>query len=282
MRHLSRPMRSAREVFPRCVTGLASAAKRRALAGIKDRIAAAENAYKAFGLFGALHILDKDLVAAPYKDQLIHLYSGRLSKKGSDVREIYDELISAAPGRICPLCGQRVVHTLDHYLEKAAYPEFAVTPVNLVPCCRDCNSARGAHRPANQNDYTLHPYFDDVEGIGWLHARVMEVDPVVVVYRVETPSGWDPLLSSRLQAHFRALELGDLYAAHAAAELAGLRVTLTELFSASGTSGLESHLREQGRSRKAAHSNSWQGALYFALADSQWFCEGGVKCIAKP
>ena len=55
-------------------------------------------------------------------------------------RRIYDSILNSVEDNICPYCSQRLIKTLDHYLPKSIYPYFSVTPINLVPACRDCNT----------------------------------------------------------------------------------------------------------------------------------------------
>ncbi len=63
---------------------------------------------------------------------------------------------------LCPACGEKgVPNTLDHYLPKRAYPEFAITPANLFPMCDACQGAKGEKTgDAITPRYFVHPYFD--------------------------------------------------------------------------------------------------------------------------
>jgi hypothetical protein len=61
----------------------------------------------------------------------------------------------------CPVCGRDGIGTLDHYLPKADYSEYAFFSLNLVPACDRCNNARNSlARGANHGERPLHPYFD--------------------------------------------------------------------------------------------------------------------------
>lgn len=65
--------------------------------------------------------------------------------------------------QLCPACGEDgTPNTLDHYLPKNGYPEFAITPLNLSPMCDICQGKKGAKilNAANQRMF-LHPYFDE-------------------------------------------------------------------------------------------------------------------------
>lgn len=61
---------------------------------------------------------------------------------------------------VCPYCGGRAPSTIDHYLEKALFPEFSLYPENLVPSCRGCNRSQSAIK--NNRCDKLHPYFSPV------------------------------------------------------------------------------------------------------------------------
>jgi len=62
---------------------------------------------------------------------------------------------------ICPMCGGLGMGTLDHYLPKNDFAEFAIFSKNLVPAC-SCNSLRNT---TVKGDFALqrviHPYYDD-------------------------------------------------------------------------------------------------------------------------
>jgi len=63
---------------------------------------------------------------------------------------------------ICPSCGSpAVTETLDHYLPKGKYPQFAVTPANLTPMCDPCQRRKGENTgDAVTPRFFIHPYFD--------------------------------------------------------------------------------------------------------------------------
>lgn len=43
----------------------------------------------------------------------------------------------------CAICGRELVEpVIDHVLPKSEFPEYRITPINLVPICNDCNFAK--------------------------------------------------------------------------------------------------------------------------------------------
>jgi hypothetical protein len=149
----------------------------------------AERDYRKCGMKMALHTIPKisNVGGKVSGRKMVTLYTGTFSRKRSKARRIYDEIRASAAGGICPLCGQREVKTLDHYLEKQHHPVFAVTPLNLVPACTDCNKVRSEFPKDGDSNQTLHPYFDSVDDERWLKAKVDEVDPVIVPFHEDPP-----------------------------------------------------------------------------------------------
>jgi hypothetical protein len=280
MRSLVRPTYTARYTYELCAKSVRDAAIAKKLKLLAPAVEDAESMYLALSTFFMLFgFVDETIGEKSRSDEMIRLYTDILSRKGSKARHIYDQIRSAPKGDICPLCGQRLVSTLDHYLEKARFPVLAVAPLNLVPSCADCNIVRAQQKAKCPSDQTLHPYFDNVDDQVWLVASVCELEPVAVKFVVIKPDSWDEMKFQRIRSHFRVFALGTLYSTHAAAEMAGIRYALESVFHRGGPEGLQSHLAEQALSRSQTHRNSWQGALYTALRDSGWFCSGGFRSI---
>lgn len=72
------------------------------------------------------------------------------------IREYRDDL---SPN-LCLMCGSLKSGTLDHYLPKNHYAEFAVFSKNLIPAC-SCNTLRKDTIIGNPGERIIHPYFDD-------------------------------------------------------------------------------------------------------------------------
>ena len=182
------------------------------------------------------------------KDDMVYLYDGKFLKEG---RHYYDILLTSAPHDTCPFCGQRKVKSLDHYLPKALYPSFAITPLNLVPCCSDCNKDKGTEDANSQDEQLIHPYYDDIEELVWLHAEVVERLPISIVFSVNDFSDADELLHARISNQFTMLGLGKLYASHAAEELENIRGVLVSLKASPDEDIFSNYLQMQFASNSA-------------------------------
>lgn len=281
MKTLPEPDFNVQEVLEACASGLRDRELAQRLAGVLPTLESAEQDYLSLGPRARLfEVATRDDVAGSVSSaEMSALYKGRLSRQGSRARRFYDRLKTAAPNDICPLCSQRVVKTLDHYLPKASYPTFALTPLNLVPACSDCNKSKLDREPADAGDQTLHPYFDDVDGFSWLVAEIRESSPPAAVFSVRPPADIDATTVARLKVHFETFELGELYAAQAGSEMVSIRFAITEAAAARGVEGVQALLAYQARTRTLAARNSWVAALYTALAESVWFCSEGYALL---
>jgi hypothetical protein len=198
-------------------------------------------------------------------DGLKNIYSNRMLKEDNDARSYYDKLLSSAPRGKCPYCTLRPASTLDHYLPKSLYPLYSVTPINLIPACKDCNTGKLTEFPTCSEDETLHPYYDNVEDERWLFMRVINLHPIVFEYYVDAPENWGDLMKKRLEMHLYSFKLDDQFSTHAQEEFENRRVYMEKLFLNGGEVGLKKFLNESYFSCLASSKNSWQTAFYYGL-----------------
>lgn len=61
--------------------------------------------------------------------------------KRKEISRLFMEVLSPNGhfNDICPVCGALKCTTFDHYLPRSQYQLFAVHPLNLIPCCTECN-----------------------------------------------------------------------------------------------------------------------------------------------
>ena len=275
---LPTPTRTAADTFELCISRVRSKELRDRLAAIIDQIAAASTQFSdRVRANDVCSIPLNDAVGTVSGEELEDVYTQRLVPARGPGRIIYDELIASAPNGRCPLCGHRQVTTLDHFLPKSKYRALTVTPLNLVPSCADCNHVKLDVVPATEEEVTLHPYFDDVEGDRWLYATVEETAPASATFFVAAPNHWSQQLRARVGHHFDVLHLSRLYSAQAAEEVLNVRFELDIVLNATGWRSVSDHLSLAAESRERAHRNSWQTALYWAWSRSEWFCRGGFQ-----
>lgn len=271
----NRPRHTAEFSYRTCISRVRLRSLRNRLEKAEGDVIRASASFAAAAQGASVYSLNQDdfKVGGVTAAEMTAVYESRMVKGMSPGRFIYDEImVSSADGR-CPLCGHRDVSTLDHHLPKKLFPALAVTPLNLVPACAECNRTKLHGVAASPGEQTLHPYFDSVESDCWLVADVIEGESVVIVFKVDSPDHWDPILCERVRHHFQAFGLPTLYMSQAVQELNNIAYYLNQLFERGGPDQVMVYLEDQAASRRFAHVNSWQTAMYTALAQNRWFCE---------
>jgi hypothetical protein len=275
---IDRPEISALEAFDTCVAGITTAGLKQRLQDIRRAVRVGERTFNNAAEASSLYrIASADYVGSVTAKEMEKLYNRHMARSRSRGRAIYDRLMIAAKNDMCPFCGHRTVSTLDHSLPKATHPAFAVTPINLIPCCKDCNHNKGTQSPATKEDQLLNAYYDDVMADRWLHAEIIEGSPPAARFFVEVSNNWTDGIATRVRNHFNKLHLGKLYASQAGRQLQNMRGALGEIYDAVGVDAVREDLERRFRGCRDVMVNSWEGALYQGAAASDWYCDNGFR-----
>ncbi len=278
MKPLHPPIFDAAFAVNTCAQGITIPERAQALLDALPVIQVSEVEYRELGALGNLFMIAGSTHVTPdINSELMGvIYKSHFVRSGSPTRPLYEQIRFAPKYGICPLCSQRSVATVDHYLPQSQHPRLNLTPVNLVPSCTDCNKKKLASVAVKAEDQTLHPYFDDLGTDRWLIAHIQATSPLAIIFTVRPSQSWSATLAERVRHHFNLFGLGELYVAQAASELADISVSLLEIENAEV---IRQHLESEYRSRRARDANSWKTALYEGLKDSDWFCNEGYKLI---
>jgi 5-methylcytosine-specific restriction endonuclease McrA len=281
MKYLKKPTDNAKDVFLTCISKVQNPELKSALTKLAPAIVTISNEYEGLATKHSLHkVRQQKRFSAPITiAEIIKVYTQRMVPADTPGHEIYNRIKANAPGGKCPLCKRGLVTTVDHYLDKAAYPMLSVVPLNLVPACKDCNWTKNKHPlPSSSSDETLHPYFDDLGTSAWIKATIIK-KPFGVVFAVKPKKSWTTVTQKRVEKHFNLFELGEQYAKESASELTSIKYGLIQSFNAGGSEAVKTDLQKQAKSRGDNDKNTWSAALYSAIASSNWFCSGGFNEI---
>jgi len=160
---------------------------------------------------GLLHQLSENAALLKNKDELQSCYKN----KAKGIRSVFSEIENIQNPRIlerCPYCGITLPNTFDHYLPEGKFPEYSASGLNLLPCCNDCNSTKGARWKTGGKRLFLNLYVDSIPVGTYLQVR-LSTRPNALAYGVEftlcdaIPAGcsrdeWDLILS-----HYNELKL---------------------------------------------------------------------------
>lgn len=275
MRPLPRPQISARAVLELCAFSIRDAGLSGRLTAALAGADAAETDYVQRAQQGGLWALPKTAAFGQVTGiEMKRVYKDTFAKSAG-TRNIYDQIKKLPANDICPICGQRTVGTLDHYLSQSEFAALVVVPSNLLPSCADCNKAKLDDRAKDAETQTLHPYFDNIDQERWLMSEVVQTAPAALRFRAEPPAHWPEVTRRRTSHHFRKFGLGALYASHSAVELGNMRYALQKIAERGSAAEVKAELSLRYESSHAVQRNSWQTAMYEALMQSEWFCAGG-------
>ena len=179
------------------------------------------------------------------------------------------------PGDIVP-AGTNIQKLTELLLNKTFYPTFAVTPFNLIPSCADCNKIKDRYKPEKPEEEIIHPYYDDISNQQYLFALVEKTTPASINFYIKQSNPIN-IIEQRLKKHFSLFALNELYASNAAEELSNISFRLSKLYSTGGIQCVIEYLKDEFESRYENNKNSWQTAMYEALYQNIWFCDGGFR-----
>lgn len=134
------------------------------------------------------------------------------------LKKLKQAIKDAQPKRLlkyCPMCGTTLPGTFDHYMPAVKFPEFAVHPLNLVPCCAKCNSTKDADwlSVAGKRQF-LHSYTDQVPDLQFVVVTFHEIvgfKGVGANFALTRPIGLADEMWDLISSHFQRLKLIDRY-----------------------------------------------------------------------
>lgn len=256
--------------------GKPARAYRSLLAAAAPDVGAASRRFEIAALGSTLH----DLKAADCKvpgfedDEAHQVIYGRGMVGNTAGRVIYDALMAAPAHERCPFCGHGMVRELDHHLPKTSHPALCVTPLNLVPACRDCNKIKGTFTPRTADTVLIHPYFDRIDNEPWLNASVVHTPDPTLDFVIDPPDSWDQVITNRVEHHFELFGLKRVFGTQANRLVSNIRHGVERLVRTAGAEAVRAYLREEAETRFESRLNGWEGVTFHALAEDDWFCQG--------
>lgn len=216
----------------------------------------------------------------PQKEVMRHAFT----VETEPMKALRGDLLKRTSVARCPFCGISESSTLDHYLPKEQYPEFAVFPRNLVPSCAVCNT-RKRDRVLNEGTNVrmfLHPCYDTIPEMAFLTVRArMEANALILSYRLTRPVGMTLRTFRHLQSHFNKLDLADRYRRMGLEHLSSQYPAFRRAYGLSEESNRVADKLIEGAQdfEEVSGPNYWLAKLYRALAGNDDFCDGGFEVI---
>lgn len=218
---------------------------------------------------GNLAALESDPRALKIERILRACYNGGTQP----LRQLKKAIRDAQPKRLlkyCPMCGTTLPGTFDHYMPAVKFPEFAVHPLNLVPCCAKCNSTKDDDwLSAAMKRQFLHVYKDKIPDLQFVKVALHEnkvLNAVGATFSLEKPVGMDEESWGLIESHFRRLKLIDRYDELGNDEI-GEILSDTRVFRDAGGTDVQDFLSGRAADRREVYGrNHWIAVLMQALA----------------
>lgn len=218
----------------------------------------------------ALASLNKHPKSLQLRDTLRACYDGATQP----LKELKQAIRDAQPKRVlkyCPMCGTTLPRTFDHYMPAVAFPEFAVHPLNLVPCCSTCNSTKDDDwLSATGKRQFLHAYTDEVPNLQFVKVTLHEdqhLAGVGATFSLERPANVADNVWELIDSHFRRLKLTDRYDERGNDEVAEILSDCREFLNAGGQN-VRKFLSGCAVDRRAVYgANHWVAVLMNTMAE---------------
>lgn len=187
---------------------------------------------------------DKEVIKKR-KKRLKNLYTDKMLVL-KEIRPFYGKILTSS--RVCPYCGARQTTTVDHFLSKNNYPNYSVTPLNLLPCCSDCNKNKSDNDEdiSSLSEVFFHPYEESLGDFKWLKASVIVKDKILYFKYYVSKEELDEEIYIRLCNQFSMLKLADYYNESANILFSRTKHYYKDLYNKSrGEDELIKHLKEE-------------------------------------
>lgn len=269
MRKLNKPNIDVGEVLDDCMNHYIEEDIKSKIQYSRDEICNASNIYNMIFEDHNWQLIHEGAVPSNLsKKEMSELYDNKFVACKPIHHKYYDRIMSLAEDGICPICCVGVVKTLDHYLPKSRFPMFSVTPNNLVPSCRDCNTKKNNKF---DNSYSLiHPYYDNIDDFIWLTASLKILNNRLIArYSVSKNDGTvDDCTYKKIRYSFSEYQLDKLYELKACETITNQKILWKRIYISKGKRNLLKYFQLQLSSVTANQNNSWLAALYRGLIDS--------------
>lgn len=239
------------------------------LVAVQSHIKSQYDALAGAAAANILESLTADAACAAIQDALRACYDGHTSA----LQELKEALTSAQePRRLkyCPMCGTTIHSTFDHYIPASRFPEFAVHPLNLVPCCAKCNSAKGDDwlTSTGKRRY-INAYIDNIPDVQFLTAILHEsmgYAAVGATFSIVCPASINQAIWTLIDNHFARLDLLQRYNELSNDEISEI-LSNCRIHLESGGPDARIFLSLQAEEMRAIHGyNHWRAVLAGAMA----------------
>jgi hypothetical protein len=138
---------------------------------------------------------------------LLKMYSFR----NPHIQSLKDLVLTDDEGRThntCLNCYMNEANTIDHFLPKGEYPQFAVHPKNLIPSCSNCNSKKSTNWRTGETSLFINAYLDNIPDDQFLFCNVIPTKTSFKVnFFIQNVSNINATTFALIESHFSRLKI---------------------------------------------------------------------------
>jgi len=219
-----------------------------------------------------LSTITPNLSCTSIKEELHSCFSGKTKQVKAIFSEVKDSQNSGVL-KWCPYCGITKPNSHDHYLPKETFPEFSITPLNLVNCCTTCNSSKGELwlNESNQR-YFIHYYSDTIPETQYLKVSLTSIgDAYAATYTLEQPNTVNNNDWELIVRHYTKLDLLQKYKDNTNDEIVEILDNCVAHIEDGGGSARSFLRRMANAEQNRFGTNHWRSILKLELANNQSF-----------
>lgn len=247
-----------------------------ALQGLSNQVALRYQELENYIGSQTIESINVDDVMQANSEELLSCYKNKTKKTNAVFKVIKSAQTNEARLSRCPYCGITTPNTHDHYLPEDRFPEFAVHPLNLVPCCSGCNSSKGNRWIIDNRRLFLHFYSDELSSEQYLFVQIVQRNGNIGVgakfYISENkPTDVTDFQWQLIKSHYTRLSLIERYNEEVNSEVASI-FTICKSHLSDGGQNIENFLNIQATSEESIYGiNYWRVVLMRKLAQTPDF-----------
>lgn len=196
------------------------------------------------------------------------------TKPLKDLKRRIEQNQSRSAQSRCFYCGISHPGPFDHYMPKRKFPDLAVHPLNLVPCCTECNQLKGGEWAVGGGRSTIHPYSDPEPRHRFLHLDINQRPSSTssgMTFRISKPGAMNDEEWEVVRRHFETMKLIKRYNKASSSEFDELFDCCMSLQTID-TGEISRFVRDRAtRLLDEFGYNYWRGVMYETFAQHRGF-----------
>lgn len=244
-----------------------NSALKKALISIEDKVRGQYEVYNDKFTTKSIYKIKSISFTLFERDSLIDLYSYRSAIIKSVKNKILDKQIITI-NATCQYCTINSVGTLDHFIPKEEFPEFSVNPLNLFPCCSECNSKKSKFSFDGEESLFINLYLDELPEKEYLKAKFVFNDDVpMVTFTLANDEMINEELFNTISNHYKRLNLLERMRAVSNERITDIINSIKRSFKINNDiNTLKKFIIEEEMENKSSYGyNHWKSVLVLSL-----------------